>query len=269
MPDSIEAADVLRRRLGAEPFAALVVLGSGLGALVDAVEAPAAVGFEELPGLPRAGVLGHHGRWVAGGLEGRRVLVQAGRYHLYEGLGAELVCAPVRLAAALGVPVAVVTNAAGGVRPDLGPGTLVLLEDHLNLTGQTAPTGLAGTAPVSPAPREPYDRELRELASRCAAELGVALPAGVYAGVCGPSYETPAEIRMLAQLGADLVGMSTVLEVGAAGALGLRCLGLSLVTNHAAGIAPAPLSHAEVIEVGERSAAAFERLIRAVVRRLP
>ncbi len=265
--DLIGAAALLRRRLGGAPFDAVIVLGSGLGSLVEAVEEPTVVAFDEVPGLPRAGVAGHQGRWVGGRLEGRRVLVQTGRYHLYEGLGVDVVCAPLRLAAALGVVTAVVTNAAGGVRAGFGPGTIVLLEDHLNLTGRTAPLAL-GAAPTTGSPREPYDRELRALAAACARELNVDLPAGVYAGVSGPSYETPAEIRMLGSLGADVVGMSTVLEVGAASAIGVRCLGLSLVTNHAAGIASSPLSHTEVIEVGRASAGTLERLLRGVVRRL-
>ena len=263
------AAAELRRRLGEEPFEAALVLGSGLGTLASAIEQPVTVPFEEMEGLPRAGVPGHQGRWVAGGLEGRRILIQAGRYHLYEGWPVELVCAPVRLAAALGARTLVVTNAAGGVRRSLAPGALVVLEDHLNLTAKRPLLADFEEGRSTVDMSDAYDDGLQALALACARELGVPLESGVYAGVTGPSYETPAEIRMLERLGADLVGMSTVIEVTAARGLGLRCLGLSLVTNQAAGISPTPLRHDEVIEVGRRSAWTLERLVRRIVRALP
>ncbi|MSR37145.1 MAG: purine-nucleoside phosphorylase, partial [Gemmatimonadetes bacterium] len=173
--------------------------------------------------------------------------------------------AHVELAAALGARVLILTNAAGGVRRGLAPGTLVRITDHLDLMGGRsidAAAELWGGAAA-------YDPALGEIADRCARSLGVALERGVYAALTGPSYETPAEIRALARLGADLVGMSTVPEVVAARALGLRCLAISLVTNHAAGIGGRPLDHAEVIEIGRRSAGTLERLLRAVVRALP
>lgn len=269
--DVAGAARTLRERIGPAPPDAVLVLGSGLGPLVAAIAAPVEVPFTEVRGFPSSGVVGHQGRWVAGELEGRRVLVQAGRYHLYEGWPPELVCAPIRIAAELGARSAVLTNAAGGIRAACGPGTIVLLEDHLNLTGRSAPVPAGG--PVAEAglapPRSPYSAGLRELAERCARDLGVPVEKGVYAGLVGPSYETPAEIRMLEAMGADVVGMSTVLEASAAAALGVACLGISLVTNHAAGRSPAPLSHQDVLEVGARSAATLERLLRAVVRELP
>jgi purine-nucleoside phosphorylase len=265
--DLSRSAGELRARLGAEPFEVALVLGSGLGSLVEAVEEPTVVSFADLDGLPPVGVSGHSGRWVGGRIEGRRVLVQAGRYHLYEGLSVELVCAPVRLAAALGVRTLVVTNAAGGVRRSLGPGTMMLIEDHLDLMTRspldhTEGVRISGGSDL-------YDRDLRGLAESCARQLDLTLERGVYAGLSGPSYETPAEIRMLDRLGADVVGMSTVLEVIAARALGLRCLGISLVTNHGAGIADVPLSHDEVLEMGNRSASNLEGLLRAIIRELP
>ena len=265
--DLSKAAAELRARLGAEPFEVTLVLGSGLGGLVAAVEEPTVVPFADLGGMPPVGVSGHSGRWVGGRLDGRRVLVQAGRYHLYEGLPMELVCAPVRLAAALGTRTLILTNAAGGVRRNLGPGTLMLLENHLDLMTNSPlaqAEGLRASGGI-----DLYDRDLRRLAESCARQLEMTLERGVYAGLSGPSYETPAEIRMLERLGADAVGMSTVPEVTAARALGLRCLGLSLVTNHGAGIAKAPLAHDDVLEIGRRSAANLERLLRAIISKLP
>lgn len=260
------AAAALVRALGAEPFDAGLVLGSGLGGLVAAIGDARAVAFDALPGFPPAGVAGHAGRWIGGTLEGRRVLVQAGRYHLYEGHAPEVVGAPARVMAALGVRTLILTNAAGGIRPTLTPGALMSLRGHLDLMTSTA-------LDLSPdAARESarcWDPGLRSLAHRCAADERIPLEEGVYAGVLGPSYETPAEIRMLARLGADVVGMSTVPEAAAAASLDVRCLGLSLVTNPAAGIVSAPLAHAEVIEAGRRAAPTLERLLRAVVRALP
>ena len=264
------ASAALRERLGAEPFEAALVLGSGLGGLADAVDDPVAVPFTALPGFPGAAVAGHAGRWVGGWLEGRRILVQDWRYHIYEGWPPELVCAAVYLAAALGAGVLVVTNAAGSVRRAFEPGTLVALTDHLNLMGRRFALlrNLPGEGRMA-ALTEPYDRELRRSAAVCARELGVALEQGVYAALSGPSYETPAEIRMVERLGADLVGMSTVPEVISARTLGVRSLGLSLVTNWAAGIAPTPLDHEEVVAMGRRTAGTLERLLRRIVRELP
>ena len=261
-----KAATELRARLGAEPFEVALVLGSGLGGLVAAVEEPTVVSFADLDGMPPVGVSGHSGRWVGGSLEGRRVLVQAGRYHLYEGLPMELVCAPVQLAAELGVRTLVLTNAAGGVRPSLEPGTLMLIEDHLDLMTRSPLAQAKGDRASGGS--DLYDRDLGRLAESCARQLGMTLERGVYAGISGPSYETPAEIRMLGRLGADAVGMSTVPEVTAARVLGLRCLGFSLVTNHGAGIAKTSLAHDEVLEIGSRSAPNMERLLCAIIRKL-
>jgi purine-nucleoside phosphorylase len=258
------AADALRERLGGPAPDVVLVLGSGLSALAASIEEPVSVPFTELPGLPAAGVAGHPGRWIGGRLEGRRVLAQAGRYHLYEGHALDVVRAPVGIAARLGAGTLILTNAAGAIRPSLGPGALMRITGHLDLM-QGAPPLTARAAPT----REPYDPGLGELAARCARALEIPLAEGVYAGLTGPSYETPAEIRALARLGADVVGMSTVPESAAAHALGMRCLAVSLVTNHAAGIGTQPLDHAEVIEIGRRTAATLERLLRAIVRELP
>lgn len=268
-PDAEEAAQLLRERIDGVPEV-MVVLGSGLGALADAVRNPRMVDFAELPGFPPAGVEGHAGRWVAGTLEGRRVLVQQGRYHLYEGHAPATVVHPVRTARAVGVDTVILTNAAGGIRADLVPGSLVVIDDHLGLQGANPLTGPVGEGEERfPDMTVAWDAGLRLLADRVAQRLGVPLAHGVYAAVRGPSYETPAEIEMLRRLGADLVGMSTVPEVIAARAAGMRCLGISLVTNPAAGRTRTPLDHADVVAAGRRAAATFSRLLRGIVRQLP
>ena len=248
----------------------LLVLGSGLSGLAETVPHAVSIPFGEVPGFPRAGVAGHAGRLVFGELEGRRVLVQAGRFHLYEGHPADLVVAPVRLAAALGVKTVILTNAAGGIARGLDPGAIMLLDDHLNLMWRSPLSGPVregeGRFPDMAAP---YDRALQASALALAAEVGIPVSRGVYAAVLGPSYETPAEIRFLEKAGADAVGMSTVPEAIAAAALGLRVLGFSLITNKAAGLGGAKLDHQEVLEVGRVAGGRLERLIRAIIREMP
>jgi len=265
------AAKVLRERLTLRQEA-LLVLGSGLSGIAEAVASPVEVPFGDLPGFPPPGVVGHAGRYVAGTLEGRAVLVQAGRFHLYEGHPADVVCGPVRVAHALGVRTVLLTNAAGGVNRFLEPGSLMLVEDHLNMMGrdfqsESAASGRRGAAPG--APFEPYDVRLKALAEASAAELGIALARGVYAAVPGPSFETPAEIRALALWGADAVGMSTVPEATVASGLGMACLAISLITNPAAGLGTEPLSHEEVLAAGRSAGRSLERLLRRIVRDLP
>ncbi len=268
--DPAAAAAALRARLDGRPLEAVLVLGSGLGGLVDQVAAPVEVPFAELPGFPSTAVAGHAGRYVAGSLEGRRVLVQEGRFHVYEGLPLEVVSAPVRVASLLGISTLVLTNAAGGIDRRHGPGTLVLLDDHLNLMGRSSLAGpvVEGEARF-PDLSEPYDRELQALARRVALERGIPLARGTYAAVAGPSYETPAEVRALQRAGAHVVGMSTVPEVITARARGMRCLAVSVVTNWAAGLAGRPQRHEEVLAGGRRAAGALARLLGGVVRGLP
>jgi purine-nucleoside phosphorylase len=206
---------------------------------------------------------------VVGRLDGSEVLFQSGRYHLYEGHSPDVVAAPVRAVAELGVTTLVLTNAAGGLRAQLEPGDLVLLEDHINLTGRSPLVGAVRQGEERfPDMSAPYDPELRLRAVEAAAELGIGVTSGVYAGVLGPSYETAAEVRLLAKLGADVVGMSTVTEVIAARARGLRCLGFSVVTNKATGLGGGALSHAEVVAVGKSAGERLARLLRAVVPKL-
>ena len=268
-PDIARAACLLRDRLPGAPEATLV-LGSGLGRLVDAIQDPVSVPFADLPGFPPAGVQGHAGRFVAGRLGERYVLVQAGRYHVYEGHPGDVVAAPVRLSAALGVGTLLLTNAAGGVDPELEPGDLVLLSDHLNLMFRSPLTGPVAEGEVRfPDMSRPYDPELQELALDVAEGLGLSLRRGVYAALTGPSYETAAEVRMLRTLGADVVGMSTVPEVIVARALGLRCLAVSMVTNKGTGLTSQFLSHDEVVAVGREAGARVGALLEGVVYRLP
>lgn len=244
--------------------AALVTLGSGLGALAEELEDPRAADFAEL-GLPAPTVPGHTGRLLVGRLGGVEILAQQGRLHLYEGVPAEAVTAVVRAAGAAGVGTYLVTNAAGGLRPHQSPGHLVLLSDHLNLTGASPLTGRVPPAFVDMAGA--YSPALRARARAVAAAAGVFLAEGVYAGLAGPAYETPAEVRMLRALGADLVGMSTVLEVVEARAAGMAVLGVSLVTNvHRAG--GTPTDHAEVLEAAAAAGPALAAVVRGVVATL-
>jgi purine-nucleoside phosphorylase len=203
-------------------------------------------------------------------MEGRWVLFQGGRFHFYEGHPAELVVAPVRLAAALGVKSVILTNAAGGIARGLGPGALMLLDDHLNLMGRSPLAGpvRAGEARF-PDLVAPYDPSLQARALKVAGELGIRLHRGVYAAVLGPSYETPAEVRFLEKVGAHAVGMSTVPEAIAAAALGLPVLGISLITNRAAGLGGETLDHQEVLDVGRDAGGKVERFLRALIREIP
>ncbi|MFN0179930.1 MAG: purine-nucleoside phosphorylase [Gemmatimonadales bacterium] len=247
-----------------------IVLGSGLGGLAERIERPQRIPYRDIPGFHLPTVQGHKGELVVGTLGGRRVIAQSGRFHMYEGHSAAEAALPVRVFAALGVTTVIVTNAAGGINRAFGPGTIMLIADHLNLTGRSSLDG-----PVRPGEaRFPdmtvaYDAELREVARRVAAAEGIPLAEGVYAGLLGPTYETPAEVRMLDRLGADAVGMSTVMEVIAARALGIRCLGISTITNAAAGIGGGTLSHGEVMDIAGKTGAAVGRLIEGVIAGAP
>jgi purine-nucleoside phosphorylase len=245
-------------------------LGSGLGGFADEIESPTHIPYEEIPGIPSSAVVGHAGRLVVGRAEGVPVVAMQGRVHLYEGHDPNDIVFGVRLMRTLGAEILVITNAAGGVDPSFAAGALMIIEDHLNLTGQNC---LVGPNDDDLGPRFPdmtraYDRELGEIADAVAREKGFALERGVYAGLLGPTYETPAEVRMVRALGAHAVGMSTVLEVIAARHMGQRVLGLSCITNMAAGITGAALSHDEVKETAERVREEFVALLRGVIRRI-
>lgn len=273
MPDATpihETIHFLRERFTRAPHA-ILVLGSGLGGLADEIEDAVAIPFDQIPGFPRRTqeLAGHAGRLVAGRLEGVEVAAMQGRFHLYEGWSPADVALPVRALAALGPQVMVLTNAAGGLRPGMQPGDLMLIADHINLMGQNPLTGRVVPGEQRfPDMSDPYDRSFRAAAEAVALELGIPVTQGVYTALLGPSYETPAEIRMLARLGADAVGMSTVPEVLVARAMGIRCLGISCITNLAAGLGGALLSHDEVMEVGARVRDRLAALVRGVLPRI-
>lgn len=251
-----------------------IVLGSGLGAFADTLTHTTQLPYRDIPGMSSVTVPGHAGRLVMGRLpseQGPVVAALAGRIHLYEGHSPSDVVFNVRLMIRLGAKTIVLTNAAGGVSPDYTPGDLVLLSDHINLQGRSA---LMGPNESALGPRFPdmstvYSPELRDRARAAAADLGITLREGVYAGLLGPSYETPAEIRMLKVLGADLVGMSTVAEATAARHMGARVLGISCVTNLAAGVSKVPLSHAEVEETANATRPRFVALLHKLLGSLP
>ncbi len=271
-PATARAVELLRERgsrvWGDQSPEVHLVLGSGLGGLVARVEAPVSVPFADVPGFPATGVAGHAGEYVIGRLAGRRVLVQAGRFHLYEGYPVETVVAPVRIARSVGAAVTILTNAAGGLDPRMSPGDLMLIDDHVNLMWRHPLVGPVREGESRfPDMSRPYDPDLQRLAVESAAGLRVALRRGVYVGMLGPSYETPAEIRMLRGYGAHAVGMSTVPEAIVAAAGGTRVLAFSLITNMAAGMA-GPLDHGEVVHVGREAGTRLGSLIEEVLRRL-
>jgi purine-nucleoside phosphorylase len=265
----MKATEAVAKRLGTLKPRVAIVLGSGLGFLADDVANPLHIPYRDIPGFPEPGVAGHKGELVAGTLEGVPVIVQAGRFHLYEGHPAAVAGLPARVFAELGVEILIVTNAAGGVRRTFQAGTLMLIADHINLMWRNPLTGQQQPGEQRfPLMHEPYDAGLRAEARAVAREAGVLLEEGVYAGLLGPSYETPAEVRMLERLGADAVGMSTVPEVLVARARGIRCLGFSSITNPAAGITGEALSHKDVLVVGEQVARSLGIVVKGVLRRL-
>ncbi len=247
-----------------------VVLGSGLGAFADEVENPITLPYRQLPDWPASTAVGHAGKLVFGYVGGVPVAVMAGRVHLYEGYSASQVVHGVRELGRLGIEALILTNAAGGIRPEFGTGTLVAISDHINLQGANPLTGPNDDqlGPRFPDMTEAYARRYREIAREVAARLGIRLEEGVYAALAGPSYETPAEIRYLRAIGADLVGMSTVPEVIAANHMGIRCLGISTVTNPAAGVTGAKLVHEEVLAAGRAVRGNLVALLQAVIPRL-
>jgi purine-nucleoside phosphorylase len=259
--DTKLAGSILRERLGDAPEVG-VVLGSGLGGLAEAVEERQETPYGHVPGFPMSTVAGHAGVLVTGRLSGRRVVLMRGRWHLYEGYDARQVTIGIRALAQWGVRSLLVTNAAGGISTRLAAGDLMLITDQINLTGTSPLRGTPAFIDMTAA----YDPRWREAALGAARSAGIELKPGVYAGVAGPQYETPAEIRMFASLGADAVGMSTVLEVIAARHLGMRVLGLSCITNAAAGVAGgAALDHQDVLKTGGAASGRFSKLVTCLL----
>jgi xanthosine phosphorylase len=263
-----DAARVMVEQAGFEPRLG-VVLGSGLGAVADAVDGPVEIGYEELPGFPRPTVEGHGGRAVLGRIGDVPVAVLQGRAHLYEGVDHDLVRIPVRTLKAAGAEILLLTNAAGSLRPELGPGSLMLIADHINLSGVNVLTGpnVDELGDRFTSLRDAYDPELREALRGAARELGIELGEGVYLAVSGPSFETPAEIRAFGTLGADAVGMSTVHETIVARHAGLRVAGVSAITNFAEGMSDEPVSHEQTLRDAARAADSLAPLITRFVER--
>jgi purine-nucleoside phosphorylase len=248
-----------------------IVLGSGLGGLADELADPVAIPFADLPGWPPATAPGHLGRLLLGELGGRPVVMLQGRFHMYEGNDPGLVIQPILLFKALGARIVVLTNAAGGLDPSFGPGTLMVMRDHINLTGRSP---LIGPNADDLGPRFPdlvdaWSPRLRAALHAAAVKEDVHLEEGIYVGLTGPTYETPAEVRMLAAFGGHAVGMSTVLECIAARWVGLEVCGVSLVTNAGAGYTGQPLTHEEVLESGREAGPRLARVIRRFVTELP
>ena len=247
-----------------------VVLGSGLGGFADELKQATRIPYKDIPNFPRSTAIGHAGRLVIGKLGDYPLAVMQGRVHLYEGYSAQQVAFPIRVLGRMGVRAAVLTNAAGGINTDYKQGCLVVIRDHINLQGQNP---LVGENDERFGLRFPdmtraYWKAYREMAAAEAGKLGLQTFEGIYGAVLGPSYETPAEIRYLRTIGADLVGMSTVSEVIAAAHIGMRVLAISCVTNMAAGITGEPISHVEVLETGERVRGEFAALLRAVIPKI-
>jgi purine-nucleoside phosphorylase len=247
-----------------------IVLGSGLGPLADSVMDPKYISYEAIPGFPRVTVVGHQGRLVFGTLRGRDVVVMQGRFHHYEGHDIHDVVFPIRVFQALGIRTLILTNAAGGLGPTMRPGSLMLIEDHVGLFGESP---LRGANLDEYGPRfcdmsRVYDSDMLETAAICGKELGLDLHRGVYCFCRGPQFETPAEIRMLRGLGVSAVGMSTVPEATVASHCGMKVLALSCITNLAAGLSTSRLNHEEVLQVGRESAAGLIRLLENTVERL-
>ena len=264
-----EAAHFIQSKIKARPLLA-VVLGSGLGSFADDMNDAARIPYSEIPHFARSTAIGHAGRLVIGTVNQVPLVTMQGRFHLYEGYTAETVAFPIRVFARMGVRAVILTNAAGGINLDYGQGKLVMITDHINLQGQNPLVGCEDHRlglrfiDMTDAYCEPY----REMALAAGNKLGIELGQGIYAGLLGPSYETPAEIRYLRAIGADLVGMSTITEVIAARQLGIKVLAISCVTNMAAGILKQKINHEEVLETGRRVASEFKALLREVVPRI-
>jgi purine-nucleoside phosphorylase len=269
----LQAAESLRGRIGQVPDVA-VVLGSGLGDFASGLQDKTTIPYADIPNWPASAVVGHAGTLVVGTIRGRRagrrVAALAGRAHVYEGHSLQTAAFATRVLGLLGVRTLILTNAAGGINLTFEPGTLMLIDDHINLLGSSPLVGPNDErfGPRFPDMTEAYSRRLREVAFEAGRERGLALTHGVYAAMHGPSYETPAEIRFLRTIGADAVGMSTVPETIAGRHMGLEILGISCISNPAAGVLPRPLVHDEVMEVTRRVRGEFSALLEATIERL-
>jgi purine-nucleoside phosphorylase len=262
-------ADVIRSRLGEVKPEVAIILGSGLGRLADRITNRQVIPYQDVPGFPPPTVVGHSGSVISGMLGGRQVVALSGRFHMYEGHSAELAGFPVRVLHELGAQTLVVTNAAGGIRRSFKPGDIMLIRDHINLTFRNPLIGEVERGEERfPDMSDPYDPGLIRLAREVAKSQGTALAEGVYCALLGPTYETPAEVKMLTTLGADAVGMSTVPETIVARARGMRVLGFSCITNLACGLSDTPITHAEVLETTLIAGDRMSSLVAEIIRRL-
>lgn len=263
------AARTIRSRTALDPRIALV-LGSGLGAFADELDEAARVPYDQIPGFARSTVAGHAGSLVIGKVGTVPVVAMQGRVHFYEGYSLEEVTFPVRTFKLLGIETLLLTNAAGGINVQLSEGTLMIISDHLNLMGVNPLRGPNDErfGPRFPDMSEVYSRALQEMVVEAANSLGIEVRRGIYAALSGPSYETPAEIHMLRSFGADAIGMSTVPEAIVARHMGMKVLGISCITNMAAGISDSPINHDEVMETGNRVRATFTLLLRHIIGRI-
>ena len=255
-----EAVTVLKRHIPFQPKIG-IILGSGLDGLADEIQEAVRVRFADIPNFPVSSVDGHRGEVVSGHLGGASLFALSGRVHYYEGYAMQQVAFPIRVMAAFGVKTVIVASAVGAVNESYRLGDIVAISDHINLMGDNPLKGSVNFVDLT----EAYSRQLRDLAQATAAKLGITLQSGVYVALSGPSYETPAEIRALRSLGADIVGMSTVPEVIMANSLGMRVLGLSMVTNMGAGMSGKPLSHQEVIMTSKKESEKFTALVKGVI----
>jgi purine-nucleoside phosphorylase len=265
---AIKAAAAIRKRAATQQPKVGIILGSGLGGLSKSISDAVRIPFSDIPGFPKATIEGHEGVVIVGSLGGREVVALSGRFHMYEGHPAALAAFPVRVFHALGALELFISNAAGGISPKLAVGDLMMISDHLNLMGANPLVGEAQEGEIRfPDMTDAYNPGLRWVLRTTAEKLGIPLREGIYAGLLGPSYETPSEVKMLRLLGADAVGMSTVPEVIMARALGMRVAGVSCITNAAAGVTGSALSHAEVLETTNRVSASFESLVTEFLAR--
>ncbi|HEY6220723.1 MAG TPA: purine-nucleoside phosphorylase [Gemmatimonadaceae bacterium] len=263
------SADAIRERLGDIAPGPAIILGSGLGGLTGRIARRRSVDYKDIPGFPTPTVVGHAGHVIAGELGGANVLALSGRFHMYEGHDAALAGFPARVLHELGARTLIVTNAAGGIRRTFAPGDIMLIRDHINLMFRNPLVGRVEEGEERfPDMSSPYSESLAEVARQVAKALGLPLREGVYAGLLGPTYETPAEVRMLEVLGADAVGMSTVPEVIVARARGMRVLGFSCVTNLACGIATTPITHEDVLEATKAVSEKMANLVAGIVAKL-
>lgn len=269
MNNILEASEFLKEKFAKTPEIGLI-LGSGLGVLADEIEEPVKIPYQEIPGFPVSTVEGHAGQLVFGTLKGKTVVAMQGRFHFYEGYTLDKVTFPVRVMKALGVQNLIVTNAAGGINEEFKAGDLMIITDHINNMGTNPLIGPNESAlgVRFPDMSEAYDKNLRQLAKEVATDLNINVQEGVYVANTGPCYETPAEVRMLRVLGGDAVGMSTVPEVIVAKHSGLKVLGISCISNMAAGILDQPLTHDEVIETTEMVKANFLSLVKTIVEKM-